>query len=62
MFRWLGDLWRRFFGENLRLDKYGNPILTAKQKKERDEMMRREGDHDYYKRQHTSQGGQKEDW
>lgn len=61
-FRAIGDLARRFFGKGLRLDKNGNPILTKKQRAERDEMMRREGDHDYYKRQPKSQGGQKEDW
>ena len=59
MFRWLGDLWRRFFGSNLRLDKNGNPILTKKQKKERDEIMRREGDHDHFQRQPERLGGQK---
>lgn len=62
MFRWLGDIWRRFFGKNLRLDKHGNPILTKKQKKARDEMMRREGDHDHFQRQHERLGGQKKDW
>lgn len=57
-FRWL----KKLFQKRPRYDKNCNLILTKKQKAKLGEIMRAEGDHDHFKRQQKSQGGQKEDW
>lgn len=57
-FRWLEKL----FQKRPRYDSNGNLILTKKQKARLNDIMSAEGNHDHFKRQPKSQGGQKEDW